>query len=179
MDLHRPEAPEPYSLLPKTADFTVTSADLRNHEPMSRRHAAEGDETSPQLSWTGAPEGTKSFAVSCFDPDAPTPAGFWHWTVLNIPASVTELAADAGAEGGHNLPEGAFMVSADTGTKAWAGMAPPPGDRPHRYILAVHALDTEDLGLDNSASATVAAFTMLFHTIGRGTLTGTYQARED
>ena len=99
--------------------------------------------------------------------------------MLNLPADTTELAADAGAEGGHNLPEGAFMVSADTGAKAWAGMAPPPGDRPHRYIFAVHALDTDDLGLDQSASATVAAFTMLFQTIGRGTLTGTYQVQGD
>lgn len=179
MDLQRPQAPEPYSLLPETASFEVTSKDVREGEPMDDRHAADGDETSPHVAWSGAPEGTRSFAVSCFDPDAPTPAGFWHWTVLNLPADTTELAADAGAEGGHNLPEGAFMVSADTGAKAWAGMAPPPGDRPHRYIFAVHALDTDDLGLDQSASATVAAFTMLFQTVGRGTLTGTYQVQGD
>ena len=179
MDLQRPHAPEPYSLLPETPTFEVTSTDFTDGQPLDARHSADGDEVSPQLSWSGAPEGARSFAVSCFDPDAPTPAGFWHWTVLNIPADCTSLGTDAGLEGGGHLPEGAFMLSADTGTKAWAGMAPPPGDRPHRYIFAVHALGTDDLGLDQSASATAAAFTMLFQTIGRGTLTGTYQVQGD
>ncbi|SNC73422.1 hypothetical protein SAMN05445756_1957 [Kytococcus aerolatus] len=179
MDLQRPQAPEPYSLLPEVPSLEVTSSDFADGQPLDARHAADREELSPQLSWSGAPEGTRSYAVSCFDPDAPTPAGFWHWTVLNIPADCTSLGTDAGAEGGGNLPEGAFMLSADTGAKAWAGMAPPAGDRPHRYVFAVHALDTEDLGLDNSATPTVAAFTMLFQTVARGTITGTYQITED
>lgn len=178
MDLTRPTAPDPYEMLPATAAFEVTSESFADGAALDDGQVNSGGDRSPQLSWSGAPEGTKSFAVSCFDPDAPTPAGFWHWTVLGLPADTEVLPEDAGAEGGASLPEGAFMTASDFGTKAYGGAAPPEGDISHRYVFAVHALDVEPdgLGVDDSVSSTVAAFTYLPHTLGRAVITGHYQA---
>jgi Raf kinase inhibitor-like YbhB/YbcL family protein len=180
MSLDRPVAPDPYDLLPQVASFTVTSDSFEDGAELPATHVfddwgSSGDNRSPQLSWSGAPPQTRGYAVTCFDPDAPTPSGFWHWLVLGIPADVSELAEDAGAEGGANLPDGAFHVVNDYGTKAFGGAAPPAGDRPHRYLFAVHALDTDDLGIDDGVSAAAAAFNVGAHTIGRAVLTGTYQ----
>ena len=176
--LDRPTAPLPYDLLPKTASFTVNSTDITDGTQMDIKTAhdsAGGQNLSPQLSWSGAPEGTRSYMVSCFDPDAPTPSGFWHWTVVDIPASVTELATGAGSSD-ESLPEGAFHVRDDFGRRQWDGAAPPPGDPlVHRYVFAVHALDVETLGIDKEATPTFAAFNALFHTLGRALITPTYQ----
>jgi Raf kinase inhibitor-like YbhB/YbcL family protein len=175
VNLDRPVAPEPYDLLPAVSSFSVTSDDISPGSAMSEEHSAAGGSTSPQLRWSGAPEGTRSFVVNCFDPDAPTPAGYWHWTVVGIPASVTQLATGAGSEKGNGLPDGAFHVRNDAGTKDYTGAAPPAGDRAHRYVFAVHALDVEQLDVGPDTSPTTVAFQMLGHTIGRALLPATYQ----
>lgn len=175
MDLERPQPPNPYDFLPPVPSFTVTSDAFSEGGEVPSKHAVDGSNVSPQLSWSGAPEGTRGYAVTCFDPDAPTPSGFWHWTVLNIPADVTELPEDAGAAGGKNLPDGAFHVVNDYGKKAFGGCAPPPGDRPHRYYFVVHALDTDDMGLDDTATATAASFNTCMHTVGRAQVMAHYQ----
>lgn len=181
MNLERPVAPDPYDLLPRVASFSVTSTSITDGGDLPDEQVYDdwgftGGNVSPQLSWQGAPEGTRGYAVTCFDPDAPTPSGFWHWVVLGLSADVTSLDAGAGAEGNGRLPSGAFHVANDYGTKGFGGAAPPQGDRAHRYVFAVHALDTDDLGLDDSVSAAVAAFNVGGHTLGRAVITASYQA---
>lgn len=174
VSLTRPVAPEPYALLPAVAAFDVASADVVHGEPMAATFAADGDNLSPALEWSGFPDGTRSFVVSCFDPDAPTPAGYWHWTVVDVPVSTTSLPRGAGSVDGGLLPEGAFQVRGDGGTPGYEGAAPPPSDRPHRYWFAVHALDVEHLDVPHDATPTAVAFTALFHTLARATIAPTY-----
>ena len=174
MTLDRPVTPNPYDLLPAVPSFTVTSADVGDGAPLNDDQVADLGNTSPQLSWEGAPEGTKSYTVTCFDPDAPTPSGFWHWVLVDLPADVTSLDAGAGADGA-TLPGGAFMCRNDGGPKAFMGAAPPQGDQVHRYFFVVHAVKEETLGVDSDASPAVVSFNLAFKTAGRAILHGTYQ----
>jgi Raf kinase inhibitor-like YbhB/YbcL family protein len=179
MSLERPDAQDPYEKLPQVGSFTVTSTDVSHGAPMAATHAYDGaaegaQNVSPQLSWSGFPEGTKSFVVTCYDPDAPTPSGFWHWALVDVPASTTSLDTNAGAAGAA-LPGSAFHVRSDWGSKDYGGAYPPDGDRPHRYYFVVHAVDVETLGVDDEASAAVVSFNLVFHTLARAQIVPTFQ----
>lgn len=174
MDLERTPPPNPYDHLPAAPSLAVSSPDFQDGAALPDAQVAAEGNTSPALTWDDGPEGTKSYLVTCYDPDAPTPAGFWHWCVLDVPADTTSLPAGAGSGG--TLPGGAVTLRNDGGEAGFMGAAPPPGDYPHRYMFAVHALDTDSLGLDDSATPTVASFTALGHVLARGVVTATYAA---
>jgi len=167
----------PFANLPEVPSFQVTSNDVAEGCPLppaqySAMSGVEGgQDRSPHLRWSGAPDGTKSFAVTVYDPDAPTGSGLWHWAVVNIPAHVGELPAGAGDEHGGGLPEGAFQLPNDLRLERFIGAAPPAGHGPHRYYFVVHALDVETIGVDRNATPALLGFTMLGHTLGRAVLT--------
>jgi Raf kinase inhibitor-like YbhB/YbcL family protein len=170
-----PRRPLPHDFHPPVPSFTVTSDSIAEGGTLPDAHVYDAGNTSPQLSWSGFPEGTKSFAVTCYDPDAPTGSGFWHWVLFNLPASVTELPAGAGTEGGKNLPAGTIQARNDYGSKDFGGAAPPPGDGPHRYVFTVYAVDTERLELDDSATPAYIGFNLRFHAIARANLIAEYE----
>ena len=177
VNLTRPVAPDPYSLLPKVPDFTLTSEDVTGGEPIADVHTNTGDDrnVSPQLSWSGFPEATRSFMVTCFDPDAPGPAGWWHWTLADVPRDVTSLDRGAGNPDGSGLPPGTLQLKGDDGVAGYVGAAPPPGDQVHRYFFVVHALDTDSLGFSADTMPGAANTAVLFHTLARAVLVGTCQ----
>jgi Raf kinase inhibitor-like YbhB/YbcL family protein len=177
--LERPESPNPYDLLPPVPSFTLTSHDLTDGGRLPIAHVSDwagGQNVSPHLSWSGFPQETVSFAVTLYDPDAPTGSGFWHWEVAGIPRTITELRRGAGSASGEGLPAGAFQLRNDGGTVGYMGAAPPKGDRPHHYIFAVHALDVSSLDIGPDATPAMMGFHLTFHTRARATLTAIYQA---
>ncbi|WP_039825066.1 YbhB/YbcL family Raf kinase inhibitor-like protein [Nocardia testacea] len=174
-------ADNPYDALPSVPSFTLTSTDVSDGATLGKAQVsgvfgAGGADVSPQLSWSGFPAETKSFAVTVYDPDAPTASGFWHWAVADIPASVTELPAGAGSEGGE-LPSGAVTLRNDGGFAGYVGAAPPAGHGPHRYFIVVHAVDVESLGVPPEASPAFLGFNLFSHTLARAILVGTYEQK--
>ena len=160
--------------------FALTSSSFNDGDYLSMDHVlaesfgfgCAGKNISPQLSWSGAPEGTKSFALTCYDPDAPTGSGFWHWVVANIPPDVTSL--DAGASGSA-MPKGAIESRTDTGQPGYAGPCPPEGDHPHRYIFTIFAVGAESLQVDADTPAAVVGFQLNFNTLAKATLMGLFK----
>lgn len=178
--VERREPPLPYEFLPPVAEFSLQSNDVSDGAPLqspqvSGIFGAGGDDVSPHLRWEGHPEGTRSFAVTCFDPDAPTGSGFWHWVLFDLPPDVHELQTGAGDQEGSGLPAGATQVRNDAGLPGYLGAAPPQGHGPHRYVFAVHALDVESLGPGADATPALVGFSMFGHTLGRAVLTATYE----
>ncbi|MFF0451017.1 YbhB/YbcL family Raf kinase inhibitor-like protein [Streptomyces sp. NPDC004609] len=168
-------APLPHDFHPEVPSFTVVSDQLAAGAALKDDQVHAAGNTSPHLRWEGFPPGAKSFAVTCFDPDAPTGSGFWHWVLFDIPASVTELPAGAGSGSFEGLPAGAVHARNDYGSKDFGGAAPPAGEN-HRYVFTVYAVDTEKLGPDADASPAAVGFHLRFHTLGRAQLIGEYEA---
>ena len=178
MTSKRPELP--YVYLPEVPSFSLTSTDVEDGQKLASPQVsgimgAGGQDVSPQLSWSGFPAGTKSFAVTCYDPDAPTGSGFWHWAVADIPADITELASGSGTPGSSELPQSAITLRNDGGMAGYIGAAPPEGHGPHRYVFAVHAVDVDKLGIDADATPAVLGFNLFSHTLARATIVPTYE----
>jgi Raf kinase inhibitor-like YbhB/YbcL family protein len=170
--------PDPYASLPQLPTFTLSSDSVTDGQPLAKAQisgimGAGGEDVSPQLSWSGFPEETRSFVVTVYDPDAPTASGFWHWAVANLPADVTELPEGAGD--GRELPGGALTLVNDAGMRRYIGAAPPAGHGPHRYYFAVHAVDVEKLELSEDASAAFLGFNLFQHAIARAVICATYE----
>lgn len=170
----------PYDTLPAVPEFTVTSKDIADGAPLPPAHyaamsgAAGAEDRSPQLAWSGFPAATRSFVVTMYDPDAPTPSGFWHWAVADLTADVTFLDAGAGAAEDSELPDNAFHVANDLRITAYVGAAPPPGTGRHRYYIAVNALDLPSvaaLGVTAESTPAALSFSILQHTIARAVIT--------
>lgn len=172
------DRPNPYEALRSVPSLTVTSDDLTDagQMPVAQVHdSAGGANISPQLSWSGAPADTQAYAVTMYDPDAPTVSGFWHWLLTGLSATVTSLPSGAGASG---VLDGVRLGRNDFGDNSYGGAAPPPGDGPHRYFVAVSALDTDDLGIGPNASAAVTSFAIEAHTIARGLIMVQFEQTE-
>lgn len=156
--------------------FSLVSSDVRGDGALDRAQLGSshgGLDRSPQLSWTGFPAATRSFAVTCFDPDAPSASGWWHWAVVNLSATQTSLPTDAGAAGGENLPEGALMLPNDDRERRYSGPTPPRGTGVHRYFFVVHALDLPRVDVSTDAALATLGMQLFFHGLGRGILVGT------
>lgn len=168
----------PYDYLPELPTFALTSSDITDGRPLKMAQVsgimgAGGQDLSPQLSWSGFPEQTRSFAVTVFDPDAPTASGFWHWAVANLPDTVSELPAGAGD--GSSLPGDAITLRSDAGLHRYVGAAPPAGHGYHRYFVVVHAVGVEKLEIDADASPAYLGFNLFMHSVARAVIHGTYE----
>jgi len=176
---------DPFARLPQVPSFTVTSTSVRHGEVLAPEQMSGlmgvpgGTDSSPQLSWSGAPSGTRSYAVTMYDPDAPTMSGFWHWAVANIPATVTSLPEGAGDDRGSGLPPSAVQLATDAGASRFIGAAPPAGHGSHRYVITVHALDVEDIGITPESSPALLGFLMSSHILARATLIATAEIAAD
>src|SRR3984957_21054812 len=159
--------------------LTITSPDIKPGARIADEQVAAimgcpGKNISPALSWSGAPKGTKSFAISVYDPDAPTGSGFWHWVVFNIPADTTSLPKGAGDPKGGGMPAGAVQSRTDFGAPGYGGPFPPQGDKPHHHHFTVYAVDVDKLDADENASAAFVGFNLHFHTLAKASVTGVW-----
>ncbi|MFI5503814.1 YbhB/YbcL family Raf kinase inhibitor-like protein [Corynebacterium kutscheri] len=164
---------DPYAPLKKLPIFELTSTTFANGAEIPVPQAAPHN-VSPALSWSQLPAGTKSIAITCFDPDAPTAAGFWHWAVFNIPVDITEVAEGAGSQENLGI-NNAIALRGDSGQRTYYGPQPPQGHGPHRYLFAVHAVDVEKLDISPDATPAVLGFNLYFHSLGRAIHWGWYE----
>ena len=178
-----PPAPDLAAIFTATgkplASFKLTSTDIAEGGKLAQAHVyngfgCSGGNLSPALHWSGAPAGTRSFAILMYDPDAPTGSGFWHWLVYNLPATTTSLAAGAGEASGKALPAGAGQGRTDFGSAGYGGPCPPPGSGDHHYYFRVHALKIDKLELPPEATAALVGFNINGNTLATAQLVGLY-----
>lgn len=158
--------------------FTLSSPDVANGKKLADAQVfsgfgCTGGNVSPALSWKNAPAGTRSFAVTVYDPDAPTGSGWWHWVLINLPADATGLPQGAGSGKG-DLPAGALQIRTDFGVAGFGGACPPKGDKPHRYIFTVYALKTDKLDVPADATPALVGYNLHFNALGKASLTARY-----
>lgn len=161
--------------------FTLSSNDLGGEATKTQEFngfGCTGDNKSPQLLWSNAPEGTKSFAITMYDPDAPTGSGFWHWVVFDIPANVNELVTNAGNVELNLAPKGAIQSITDYGIKGFGGPCPPKGHGFHQYIITVYALKTDKLGLDENINPAIVGFNLWNQTLAKASIVAYYKRNE-
>lgn len=162
--------------------FTLTSKDLSGQATRAHEFngfGCVGENTSPQLSWENAPEGTQSFAITMYDPDAPTGSGWWHWLVFDIPAGVNELVSNAGNVAAKLAPANAIQSITDYGAKGYGGPCPPEGHGLHQYIITVYALKTDKLGLDENTNPAVVGYYLWNNTLAKASIVAYYQRVAD
>jgi Raf kinase inhibitor-like YbhB/YbcL family protein len=167
------------STLTYASGFKLSSPEIKANSMMPKSFefngfGCSGENKSPVLNWSGAPKGTKSFAVTVYDPDAPTGSGWWHWVVINIPAGVNGLAGNAGALNSTTLPKGAVQGRTDYGVAAWGGTCPPQGDKPHHYIFTVYALKTDKIEVPADATAALTGYMIHANMLGKASFTARY-----
>ena len=163
----------------QAAGFTLSSPTIKPGSMLTdaqvfKGFGCEGKNVSPALNWSGAPAGTKSFALTVYDPDAPTGSGWWHWVVFNIPATATGLAEGAGTADGKTLPAGSMQGRTDFGAPGFGGACPPAGDKPHRYVFTVYALKTDKLDIPADGTAALVGFMVNGNKIGQATFSAQY-----
>ncbi len=161
------------------AQFKLSSSDVKPNATVPAEQVFDGwgctgKNVSPALEWTGAPAGTKSYALTVYDPDAPTGSGFWHWQIFNIPGSEAKLAKGAGDPKAGTAPAGSVQGKNDYGNVGYGGPCPPPGDKPHRYVFTVFALKVDRLEVDASATAAVIGFNINANTLAKASFTAKY-----
>jgi Raf kinase inhibitor-like YbhB/YbcL family protein len=159
--------------------LTLSSPEVKNgatikEEQVLNTFSCTGQDISPALKWSGAPAGTKSFALTVYDPDAPTGSGWWHWVVFDIPPTATGFPKNAGDMKANLMPPGVVQGRTDFGAPGYGGPCPPKGDKPHHYIFTLYALDVDHLDADANASAAFVGFNIHFHTLAKAKITGTY-----
>ncbi len=167
------------SAIASAAGFQLSSPDIRSGGTIDPSFefdgfGCKGQNRSPALEWSGAPAGTRSVAITVYDPDAPTGSGWWHWSVIDLPRGPGALPANAGAVGGAGLPPGARQIRNDYGVPAWGGVCPPAGDKAHRYIFTVHALKVERLDIPADATAALAGYMINANTLGKASFQAAY-----
>lgn len=161
------------------ADFRLSSPTVKDKGTISNEHVfngfgCSGNNTSPELRWERAPKDTKSFAVTVYDPDAPTGSGWWHWVIFNLPPETTSLPAGAGKPENAGAPQGSIQSMTDFGQPGYGGPCPPPGDKPHRYVFTVYALKVDQLPLQKEASGAMVGYYLNQNKLGKASFTAKY-----